>query len=108
MLLGNYEILRQPVDATAGTDNQLVAAVAGKRIRVLAYDVSNVGTSATNITFKSGATAIYPVIQSGANGGGRVLPFNEHGWMETAVGSALVATLGSGNAQGIFIQYAYI
>lgn len=107
-MITNNEVLRSSVNATAGTDNQLVAAVTGKRIRVLAYDISNVGTAATNITFKSGADAIYPTIQSGANGGGRICPDMDYGWCETAVGSALNATLGSGSAQGIQIIYALI
>jgi hypothetical protein len=93
--------------ATAG-DNQLVAAVASKRIRVHSIAIFG-AAAAVSIHFTSGAggTAIFadatnkiPIDKSGAAGaGGFVLGFNLTGWFETAAGDALVLNLSA--AQGV-------
>jgi hypothetical protein len=72
--------------ATSG-DNTLVAAVSGKKIRVLALAI--IAGAAGNIYFTSaaGGTVIFGgstnKIQLAANGG-FVLPFNPVGWMENS------------------------
>lgn len=78
--------------ATSG-DNTVVAAVSGKRIRVLS--VALITTTATTVAFESGAsgTALTGDMPLAANGG-FVLPFNAAGWFQTASGSLLNMELG--------------
>ena len=74
--------------ATLG-DNTLVAAVAGKKIRVLAVWVDGSG-GANLVRFESGAggTALTGLVSITATAG-YVLPANGFGWFETAPGELL-------------------
>lgn len=74
--------------ATSSGDTTLVAAVTGKRIRLLALCLT-VGTAA-NIRFESGTggTALSGVIELLADTP-LVLPFSESGWLETAAATLL-------------------
>lgn len=95
-----------PLSTSSSGDNTVVAAIAGAKIRVLAAAV--VSTLANVVTFKSGAsTSISGAFPLGANGG-IVLPFNEHGWFETATGEALVLNMGTATATGVQVQYIRI
>lgn len=76
------------INANTSGDNTLVAAVTGKRIRVLAGSV--ICTSAGDVRFESGAsgtalTGQYPV----AANGGFVLPYSQVGWFQTASATPL-------------------
>jgi hypothetical protein len=82
--------------------NALVAAITGSRIRVLSAAI--VTTLANNVKFLSAATDISATWPLGANGG-LVLPFNEHGWCQTALGEALNMNLSVATATGVHIQY---
>lgn len=78
--------------ATSGA-NTLLAAVTGKKIRVLSLAV--IGAAAVNLYFTTAAagTVIFGgstnKITIAAAGDGFVLPFNEHGWFETVAGELL-------------------
>lgn len=76
-------VKRAVIDAATSGDNTLVAAVTGKKVRVLS--VFMVAASAVNVRFESGAsgTALTGQMNLAANGG-FVLPHNPHGWFETA------------------------
>lgn len=83
--------------ATAGA-NTLVAAVVGKKIRVLALCL--VAGAAGNIYFTSAAAGA--VIFGGSSNtinlaanGGFVLPFNPYGWFETVASELLNMTASS-------------
>ncbi len=82
--------------------NTVVAAVAGARYRVLA--VVAVSTLANSVKLMSAATDITATFPLGANGG-LVLPFNEHGWCETAVGEALNVNLSAATSTGVQVHY---
>lgn len=82
--------------------NQVVAAVTGARIRVLS--LAAITTAANSVKFMSASTDISATFPLAANGG-LVLPFNEHGWFETAVGEAFNVNLSAATATGISIQY---
>jgi hypothetical protein len=79
------------------TDEELVAAVTGpsKRIRILSLVVHCAGT-ATTCTFESGTATRIHKVPAGANGG-QVLGFNPVGWFQTAAGSSLTVTTGTGS-----------
>lgn len=94
--------------AQSQTDSSLVAAVAGTPIKVLGV-ATKAGGTATTIVFNSkgsgSGTAISATFANGANGD-TILPYNEQGWFETAVGEALTCTTGAGASTGIQIIYA--
>ncbi len=96
--------------AASQTDSSVVAATAGKRIKVLAL-VAQAGATATNITFNTkpagAGVAISDTMQNAANGG-RVLPFNPLGWFQTAVGEGLTATTGAGSTTGVTLVYTLV
>jgi hypothetical protein len=98
------------LNLTAATaDQSVVAAAAGKKIRVHAVFASNAGTLGT-LLFESGtATAISPTFDIIADGGGFVLPFNPVGWFETVAGSALTATTATGGGTtGLIVVYSLV
>lgn len=76
------------IDHAGSGDNTLVAAVGGKKIRVLALFL--VAAGSVNVRLESGAsgTALTGQMNLVVNTG-FVLPFNPVGWCETAVGALL-------------------
>jgi len=82
--------------------NQIVAAVTGGRIRVLSLAAISAG--ANSVKVQSASNDISATFSLAANGG-LVLPFNEHGWFETAEGEALNLNLSAGTAVGISLQF---
>lgn len=93
--------------AASQTDSVIVAAVAGKKIRVLAWGAV-AGATATNLTFNSkpagAGVAISQLFANGANGG-EVYNFNPLGWFETVAGEGLTVTTGAGATTGINVSY---
>lgn len=92
--------------AASQSGAELVAAVPGKKIRVI-YAFFTVGDTATDATFLSGSTAISHVIQNAANGGA-VLGPNDRGWVETVAGEALNLTTGAGTDTGLTFGYVEV
>jgi hypothetical protein len=92
------------------TDSNIVTAVGGKIIRVVAM-FAVTGATATNLTFNSkgggAGTAISPLFANGINGG-EVLPYNPVGWFQTASGEALTCTTGAGATTGIQVVYVEV
>ena len=76
------------IDHAASGDNSIVAAVSGKKIRVLALFL--VAAGGVTVRFESGAsgTALTGQMNLVANTG-FVLPFNPLGWFETGTGVLL-------------------
>lgn len=96
--------------AASQTDAAVVAAVAGKKIRVLTFRL-HAGGTATNVTFNSkpagAGTAISELFACGANGG-RGEPYCPVGHFETAAGEGLSVTTGTGATTGIGVVYVLI
>lgn len=90
------------VTVTSLGSNEVIAAITGKRIRVVGLAV--ITTLANAIKFMSAATGISATLPLGANGG-VVLPFNEHGWFQTAEGEALNINLGTATSTGVQVVY---
>ncbi len=76
--------------AATGT---LVAAVAGKKIRVLALQMAAAGAVTVQAKSAAGGTALTGAI-SLATGVAHVLPFNPVGWFETVAAELLELALG--------------
>ena len=76
------------IDTATSGDTTLVAAVSGKKIRVLSCFLMAAGT--VNVRFESGTggTALTGQMNLVANTG-FVLPFNPIGWFETAASTLL-------------------
>ncbi len=82
------EVQYAAIAAAASGDNTLVAAVTGRKIRVVSLYM--VASAAVTARFESGAggTALSGQMQLAANGV-LELPYNPAGWFETAAGALL-------------------
>lgn len=99
--------LSAAIAASSSGDNTIVVAVAGKKIRVKAWELTNGAASAQNAKWKSGAstdltglfysTGIGPLGDQDAPTGDFVF--------ETAVGQALVLNLSAATAVGGVVDY---
>jgi hypothetical protein len=93
------------IAASASGDNTAVAAVTGKKIRVLAYTV--VAAGAVSAKFQSDTTDLTGALSFAANGGASVA-FSPVGHFETASGVALQLNLGSAVAVGGHLVYVEV
>lgn len=83
--------------------NDIVTAVAGKRIKVLSYSVV-CGAVAASIRFQSGGTAsISPVMSFGPAGG--IVEKDEFGLFQTAAGAKLTALMTGTGPLAVRISY---
>ena len=96
--------------SASSTDDALVAAKTGLKIRVFAAFVVG-GDTATDVTFNSkpsgSGVAITSVLAVG-DASGFVLPHNPAGWFETVAGEGLTVTTGTGSAQGVNVVYEHL
>lgn len=96
--------------ALSATDSVLVAAVAGRKIRVLGLILNHGDTTASTVTFNSkgagAGTAISPALKYAANGGTSL--YNADGLFETNVGEGLTVTTGAGSTTGIVVTYTIV
>lgn len=83
----------------------IIAAIPGAAIRVLS--LAMISTTANAVKFQSNNTDISATFPLGANGG-FVLDFNEHGWMQTAIGEALNINMGTATATGVHLSYIVV
>lgn len=99
-------VKRAAIDAASSGDNTLVAAVTGKKIRVLSLAITMTGTAVT-IRFEDGAggTALTGQMQP-TQGQTVTLPFNPVGWFETS--DATLLNLELGGAQSVDGVLVYI
>lgn len=83
------EVKYAAIDAATLGDNTLVAAVAGKKIRVLALAlVASGGANTARLESGAGGSALTGQMSLAANGV-LVLPHNPTGWCETAAAALL-------------------
>ena len=99
-------VKRAKIDAASSGNNTLVAAVTGKKIRVLAAFLPMPGTAVT-IRVEDGADGTAVTGQMGPTAGQTiVLPFNPVGWFETS--DATLLNLELGGAQSVDGSLVYI
>lgn len=84
--------------------NTAVVAAQGAGVKIRVLSAMAVGTLAVTIKFQSATTDITAGFPLGINGG-MVLPYNPHGWFETAANEALNINLGLGTATGVNITW---
>jgi len=81
-------IKRAAIAVASSGDNTVIAAVSGKKIRVLGYVISTTGT--VTIRFEDGAGGTALTGQMGAQSAVAIQSgFLPHGWFETSVGTLL-------------------
>ena len=89
-------------------DNTLVAAVAGKKVRVHGYELS--ASAAANAKFKSGAatdlTGLIYLAAAGSSADAQDRQGDTDGLFETAAGQALVLNLSAAVPVGGFVDYS--
>lgn len=96
------------VDAASSGDNTIVAAVTGKKIRVLAGSLTMTGTAVT-IRFESGAGGTALTGQMTPLQGHTItLPFSPVGHFETAAGELLNLELGGAQSVDGWIVYVEV
>ena len=95
-------VQRAFLNASALGTTTVAAAIPSRKIRVLALAV--ITAADIVVTFMSNSTAISAGCPVSARGG-FVLPHNEDGWFETAVGEALGVQLGTSAATGVQVTY---
>lgn len=96
------------IDETGVAANELVAAVAGAKIRVLALFVSAATTGTFNLQDDTGTPVellggtrnVLLSVNDTAGASSMVLPYNPGGWFETSVGKALDINMASGTFAG--------
>ena len=92
---GPSDILRVNTAISSSGDNTLIAAVTGKKIRMLTFWVW--AASAVNIKFTSSTTSDLTKLMYLASGElGKVFPLNDAGWFETVAGELMGVNLSSG------------
>ncbi len=96
------------IAASSSGDNQLVPAIAGKRIAVYGYVL--LAASAVTVRFESGAggTALSGQMAIGVNGGIAAPLSCDKAWMITAAGQALNLELSSAVSVAGHMTYDYI
>lgn len=106
LYLGNTAVtpLRSTITASASGNNNVVAAVSSKKIRVLSYTL--IGSGAVNPKFQSNnVTDLTGLLYIAATGGGHIAPFNPTGHFDTAVGEPLTINLSGATAVGGYLTY---
>lgn len=108
MAHGNRRVAVQhaAIDANTSGSTQIVAAVSGKYIVLLAYNLMAAG--AVNAHWRSGATPITGNMYMDAAGSGKVAPYNPKGWTKAATSAALNINLSGNVAVGGEITYVVL
>lgn len=101
-----YDVKHAPITSAASGSNLLVAAVAGKRIRVLDYTI--VAAGAVTAKFQSAANDLTGALPLPANGGASVAGAPAVPLFETNVGEALNLNLGGAVAVAGHLTYQEI
>ena len=108
-LVDHPAILRTFANPAAIADNAVVAAVAGRKIKVLAMKLWNNAATANTATVKSNAAAISaPYTMQAAMHGSIDFPYNEAGWFLTNLGEALNLALTAATAVGATVVYTLV
>ena len=101
LTFGYSAVLYALINATSFGDTQIVPAVSGKRIRVIAYAV--IANATVSIKFRSGTTDITGSMRIVEGGG--IAHAYDGGLFETAVGQALNINLSTNATVGGYVVY---
>jgi hypothetical protein len=101
-----YPDVKNAVVESAAGDISVVAAVTGKRIKVLGYVLTANTTGTLRFESAAGGTALTGIMDA-IVGVPHVAPFNPAGWFMTAAGEALSLEATTTGAGG-FVQYEVV
>jgi len=101
LTVGYGTVLYRPINATSFGDTQIVPAVSGKRIRVIAYAV--IANLTVSIKFRSGTTDITGSMRVVEGGG--IAHAYDGGLFQTAEGQALNINLSANATVGGYVVY---
>jgi len=101
LTVGYSTVQYAPINATNSGNTQVVGAVSGKRIRVIAYAV--IANATVSIKFQSGTTDITGSMRVVEGGG--IAHAYDGGLFETAVGQALNINLSTNATVGGYVVY---
>ena len=101
LTVGYGTVQYAPINATNSGNTQVVGAVSGKRIRVIAYAV--IANATVNIKFQSGTTDITGSMRVVEGGG--IAHAYDGGLFQTAVGQALNINLSTNATVGGYVVY---
>lgn len=96
------------LNATASGNTEVVAAVVGKKIRVINYIYTNKQTSVIDVKFQSATTDISALQEAAVSGGGNTRQCTQGFCFETASGEALNVNLSAGGAVGVDVGYVEV
>jgi hypothetical protein len=88
LALGTGGVKRAVINAATSGNNELVAAVVGKKIRVLSFFYLAAGTVSVRFESAADGTALTGQMEHTAQTG-IMAPRNRDGWFETVAGQAL-------------------
>lgn len=91
------------INASASGQQNVIAAVSGKSIRLISAVLSV--SAQVNVQWKSGGGGNLSGLMYCEMRGGAAWQFNPHGWFQTAVGEALAISLSAAVPVGGTIQY---
>lgn len=95
-------VYKKPISAVSGSAQQLVAAVTGKRIRLLSFAGGiSVDGSLQFLDDAGTPNALTGAMPMKAAAPETVLGYQPSGWGDTAVGQALVVTTSGGSISGV-------
>jgi hypothetical protein len=99
------DVLYAAISANVDGNNTLVAAVAGKRIRVLSLAlVASGGVNTAQLQTAAGGIALTGVMDL-ASDGQVILPYNDAGWCECGTGELLNLALTEANVVAGMLTY---
>ena len=101
LIVAHSTVLYAPINATNSGNTQVVGAVSGKRIRVIAYAV--IANATVSIKFQSGTTDITGSMRVVEGGG--IAHAYDGGLFQTAVGQALNINLSTNATVGGYVVY---
>lgn len=102
------EVISTTVSPASSGANTVLAAVTGRKIRILSLSLS--AASAVNVKFQSasGGTDITKLFYLTSGDLNVVLPHNPFGWFQTVAGELLCADLSGGVSVAMQITYVLI
>lgn len=102
------DVQRVVIAATGLGDNTLVAAVTGRKIRVLALAmVASGGANTVRLESGAGGTALTGLMDLAADGQ-LTLPYNPAGWCETAAAALLNLELSAATSVAGVLNYVEV
>ncbi len=99
---GLTEVKRAYATGATIATHTLVAAVTGKKIRVLQYTITTV--DGLNLVFKSASTTISANLAMA----GVISPYCPHGFFETAAGEALGFNIDAAESTSVHVVYCEV